>query len=506
MEQRQNGRAADRVANRVVVIGAGIGGLCAAVRLAHAGMDVTVVEAWKRPGGKMRVIDSVAGPVDAGPTVLTMRSVFDAVFAAAGARLEDHLTLIPQPILARHWWPDGSTLDLHADAQACADAVGRFAGKRSYNQFRTFQAQTARLYAAFDEPMMQAARPRLGAIAAAALRSPRIWPDLIPGMTLARSLTRQFSDPRLRQLFGRYATYVGGSPYRSPAVLGLVWQAEARGVWAVKGGMHQLALALEALARKGGAQFRYGVAVDRIVPQWGRVADVGLADGTTLPADHVVFNGDPAALTAGLLGGAARSALPLSASQPRSLAAWVWAFAAQPSGPEMIHHNVFFGSDPRREFPPISAGRMPEDPTLYICAQDRAAGTPAPGPERFEIIMNAPSTATLVSQPHEDQTCRDLTFQRLSSFGLTFDPQPEVTSLTQPSGFAKMFPASMGALYGRSPEAALAALQRPVARTALKGLYIAGGGAHPGAGVPMAALSGRHAAEAILQDRALPST
>ncbi|HSF63661.1 MAG TPA: FAD-dependent oxidoreductase, partial [Paracoccaceae bacterium] len=94
---------------RVVIIGAGIGGLCAAVRLAHAGCAVTVVEAAPTPGGKMRTVPSAAGPVDAGPTVLTLRGVFDQVFAAAGTRLEDHLTLIPQPTLARHWWPDGST-------------------------------------------------------------------------------------------------------------------------------------------------------------------------------------------------------------------------------------------------------------------------------------------------------------------------------------------------------------------------------------------------------------
>ncbi|MDT8857886.1 phytoene desaturase family protein [Paracoccaceae bacterium Fryx2] len=495
-------RSQGKTGDRVVVIGAGVGGLCAAVRLAHAGLDVTLVEARPTPGGKMRVVGSAAGPVDAGPTVLTLRGVFEDVFAAAGARLEDHLTLVPQTILARHWWPDGSTLDLHADPEASAQAVAAFAGPVAETEFRRFHHRTTNVYKAFDAPMMRASRPMPGAIAWAALRDPALWPSLLPGMTLARSLAMAFTDPRLRQLFGRYATYVGGSPYRSPAVLGLVWQAEAAGVWAVEGGMHRLAQVLAGLAEAGGARLRYGVAVERIVPQWGRVSEVVLADGASLPADHVVFNGDPAALTTGLLGSAPRTALRRSATTPRSLSAWVWSFAARPSGPDMVHHNVFFASDPRAEFGPLSQGLMPEDPTLYICAQDRRGATMPTGPERFEIILNAPSTATLQSQPQEDTRCRDVTFQRLARFGLTFDPTPGVSALMAPSGFARMFPGSQGALYGRSPEGLMAAFQRPGARTALPGLYLAGGGAHPGAGVPMAALSGRHAAEAILTDLA----
>jgi 1-hydroxycarotenoid 3,4-desaturase len=148
METRGNGR------RRVVVIGAGIGGLCAAVRLAHAGCAVTVVEAMTTPGGKMRCVESAAGPVDAGPTVLTMRGVFDRVFAAAGTRIEDHLRLIPQPILARHWWPDGSTLDLHADAQASAEAIGAWGGAQAEADFRRFDARTRAAFDAFRAPVM----------------------------------------------------------------------------------------------------------------------------------------------------------------------------------------------------------------------------------------------------------------------------------------------------------------------------------------------------------------
>lgn len=484
---------------KIVVIGAGIGGLAAAIRLAAAGLSVTLIESQAQPGGKMRCLPSQAGPVDAGPTVLTLRGVFDDLFAAGGERLEDHLTLLPQPLLARHWWPDGSRLDLFSDPAQSGVAIAAFAGARAEAEFHRFNRQSAQLYAAFDVPMMRAARPDLAAIALNALRAPAIWPALLPGRSLAAHLAGQFADPRLRQLFGRYATYVGGAPALSPAVLALIWQAEAQGVWAVQGGMGQLAQALAGLAQRLGVTLRLGTAVRRILRRAGRVREVVLSDGRALPCDAVVFNGDPAALSAGLLGNGPQQALAASASHPRSLSAWVWAFAAVPQGADLVHHNVFFGRDPAQEFGPIARGQMPLDPTLYVCAQDRAGAGPAPGAaERFEIIMNAPARSTL--SPHEVAECRARTFPPLARFGLSFDPAPPDRALMTPQGFAALFPGSQGALYGRSPRGMLASFLRPGARTRLPGLYLAGGGAHPGAGVPMAALSGRHAAEAILSD------
>ena len=482
---------------RIAVIGAGIGGLCAAIRLALSGMAVTLIEAQPGPGGKMRTVPSVAGPVDAGPTVLTLRQVFDDLFAAAGERLEDHLTLLPQPVLARHWWLDGSRLDLFADPEASAAAVQTLAGSCAETEFIRFHRMTTQLYQAFDVPVMQARRPNLTGIMLNTLRNPRIWPALLPHMTVARQLAQSFTDPRLRQLFGRYATYVGGVPDRSPAVLSLIWAAEAQGVWAVQGGMGRLTQALADLAVRVGVTLRYGVTVQKILRQSGRVTGLDLSDARRLTCDAAVFNGDPAALLAGLLGNGPQQALVPAKAHPRSLSAWVWSFAATPSPLDLIHHNVFFCAQPADEFGPLTEGRMPDEASLYVCAQDRSHGNPT-GPERFEIIMNAPPKTAL--SPHEVAECRAKTFPQLARFGLTFDQPPPDQALMTPHGWGMLFPGSQGAIYGRSPHGALASFQRPTARTRLLGLYLAGGGAHPGAGVPMAALSGKHAAEAILID------
>lgn len=487
----------------VAIIGAGIAGLAAALRLAHAGAQVTVFETAATPGGKMRRVPSIAGPIDAGPTVLTMRPVFEALFTETGSALDNHVTLEREHLLARHFWRDGTTLDLTRDAAENVTNIEQAFGRSAAKNFTAFDARTRLLFDAFDAPMMQSAAPSQKALTLHVMRNPNLLRAMQPHRNMLGALGTQFREPRLAQLFARYATYVGGRPDASPALLSLIWQAEAQGVWHVKGGMHALAIAIAARAKKLGAEFRYNTPVQRIEMQDGSPSAVQTAS-TRIPVDAVLFNGDPRALHQGLLGNAARKAVPKQATEPRSLSAYVHTFAAKPEGIALAAHNVFFGDTPAGEFKPLAKGQMPDDPTLYICAQDRFGARTPEGPERFEIIMNAPATPDN-SIPFEEDIaqCQTLVFDRLRSFGLTFSPKPKPDGLTMPHHFAAMFPASNGALYGRSPHGMMAAFQRPTVRSQIKGLYLAGGGVHPGAGVPMATLCAAHAAEMMKADLGL---
>ena len=496
----------DQSSPPVIVVGAGIAGLAAAARLAQAGLSVTVLERHGAPGGKIRALPSRAGPVNTGPTVLTMRGIFDDLFAQLGTRLEDHVTLHRQDVMARHFWPDGSTLDLFADPDRSAAAVREFAGARGEAQFRRFCARAKTLFDGFDGPVMQAATPSPARLIAHVARHPHLIRTMAPASSLAGLLRRSFDDPRLAQLFGRYATYVGGTPDKVPALLALIWQAEAAGVWVIEGGMTRLAQALADLATKHGASFHYNAHVARIETVAGRAARVVLSDGTAIAAQAVLFNGDPRALTTGALGPDVARVAPQTARAARSLSADVWAFAAKPHGPDLAHHNVFFREDAQAEFDGLAKGGRLHDPTLYVCAQDRGLTVPPPKIERFEIIANAPPLRPGLAQSEDSHACQTRTFQMLRRFGLRFDPAPGPDCLSTPQSFEKLFPATLGALYGQSPQGMFAAFQRPTARTPVKGLYLAGGGAHPGAGVPMATLSARHAAEAILSDRISTST
>jgi 1-hydroxycarotenoid 3,4-desaturase len=285
----------------VAIIGAGIGGLAAAMRLAHGGVRVTVLERQPTPGGKMRSLPSAAGMIDAGPTVLTMKPVFDALFRDVGCQLADYATLIQEDILARHFWRDGTRLDLMRDPQANLENVRHCFGAAAAAEFHRFSRDAEHLFEQLNGPMMQAATPALPKMIPVILKSPRTVIKMDPLRSLAQSLAHRFSDPRLAQLFARYATYIGGLPQASPALLALIWHVESLGVWHVKGGMRQLAFGMEACAQDLGADFRY----ESFVTKFERT-DNGRyqleCDGRLISCDAVLFNGDPNALTRGFLG------------------------------------------------------------------------------------------------------------------------------------------------------------------------------------------------------------
>ncbi len=485
----------------IVVIGAGVGGLTAAALLAARGHAVTVCEAAATPGGKLREVTAAGRAIDAGPTVFTMRWVFDAVFAAAGARLDDHLTLTRATTLARHAWGLDARLDLFADLAQSADAIGAFAGAAEAKRFRGFMAEAKRTYTTLaDTFLSRSATSPLGLTRRIGLTRPGDLLSIRPFETLWRALGTYFHDPRLRQLFGRYATYSGASPFAAPATLMLIAHVEADGVWAVAGGMHRIARALEGLATGHGAVFRYGARVAEIVVGRAGTEAVVLASGERLDAAAVVVNADPQALAAGLFGDAARRAVPSLRVRDRSLSALTLTMAADTSGFDLDHHNVFFSDDYAAEFADLASGRLPRNPSVYICASDRAAEAVRPAPERLHMIVNAPATGDALSR-EEIAAGEAATFATLARCGLTVTPRATVR--TTPADFAGLFPATGGALYGRASHGWAASFARPGATTKLPGLFLAGGATHPGAGVPMAALSGRLAADAVA--RALAS-
>ncbi len=315
-----------------------------------------------------------------------------------------------------------------------------------------------------------------------------------PFETLWGALGHYFHDPRLRQLFGRYATYSGASPFLSPATLMLIAHVEADGVWAVAGGMHRIARALEALACGHGATFRYDAPVAEIVVGRTGAEAVVLASGERLAAAAVVVNADPQALASGRFGAGVARAVPPLKPRDRSLSALTWTLAGATSGFALDHHNVFFSDDYAAEFADLAAGRLPRSPSVYVCAADRAAGGTLQSPEALHMIVNAPAVGDGLSAGEIDQ-CEAATFAQLARAGLTIVPTAMVR--TTPGDFATLFPATGGALYGRASHGWRASFQRPGATTPIPGLFLAGGATHPGAGVPMAALSGQLAADAV---------
>jgi 1-hydroxycarotenoid 3,4-desaturase len=489
------------VTHKTIVIGAGVGGLAAAVDLARQGADVTVLERAATPGGKMRQIAVDGAGIDAGPTVFTMRWIFESLFTDAGKSITDYLTLQPAEILARHAWRQGGQLDLFADIGRSADAIGEFSGARDAQGYRDFCARAAAIYTTLRLPFIAGQRPSpLELVGRVGFdRLGEMW-RTAPLQSMWSALGTYFKDPRLRQLFGRYATYCGSSPFQAPATLMLVAHVEQDGVWLVQGGMRRVADALVALGESQGVTYRFDAEVAEILTAGGRVRSVRLRSGEEIAADSVVFNGDVAALAQGMLGGGVRRAAPDTPAAARSLSAITWCAQARTSGFPLLHHNVFFAEEYRREFSAIFGRRaITEHPTVYICAQDRGfADGVAPGEaERLLLLINAPADGDTRVFPPVDFAER--TFALLEACGLNVEPVGRGVA-TGPDGFAALFPGSGGALYGRASHGAMASFARPGAASRLGGLYLAGGSVHPGPGIPMAAMSGRLAAAKLLQD------
>lgn len=483
--------------DRTIIIGAGMGGLAAALSLAARGQEVLVLERQQAPGGKMRRLMVAGRGIDAGPTVFTMRWVLEQVFAEADASLAEHVTLEPLPILARHAWSESERLDLHADLEASVDAIGTFSGAAEAQRFRDFSAEAKRIYQTLEKPFLCAQRPNPVSLAMSnGLSGMAAMARINPFETMWKGLGRHFRDPRLQQLFGRYATYCGSSPFLAPATLMLVAHVEQAGVWTVNGGMHELALALEALAKRKGVKFRYGEAVTGIATEHGRVAAVSTAT-ERFDCSAVIVNADANAVAAGLFGAEARRAVAPVEPPQRSLSAITWAAVAETAGFPLARHNVFFSRDYAQEFRTLKTG-YPQEPTVYVCAQDREGH--AGGPERLLVLVNSPANGDHAPQPSE-QVSRAMA-TKLAQCGLSVDFTTDNTIITDPARFDGLFPATGGALYGRASHGWMASFQRPAAHTKVPGLFLAGGSVHPGPGVPMAMLSGRLAAESLLASQA----
>ena len=479
---------------QAIIVGAGVAGLVAALLLASRGAAVTVLERAAAPGGKLRQVAADGVPIDAGPTVFTLRPIWDEIFAEAGVAMP--FALRPLRTLARHAWSERERLDVFVDRAASADAIGAFAGAAEARGYLSFCARAQTIWRTLERPYIRTDNPTPLSLATGAGVS-AMW-GIAPFQTLWRALGQHFADPRLRQLFGRYATYSGSSPFQAAATLMLIAHVEQEGVWTVDGGMHAIAAGLAALAAASGVSFRYEADVAAIATRGGRATGVRLSSGEVVEADVVLFNGDVAALAGGLLGEASMRSVATPGA--RSLSAVTWAMRATTDGFPLSRHNVFFGGDYASEFDDIfRRGRLPQQPTVYVCAQDRDDCAAADGPERLLCLVNAPARGDTIPET-ELERCETAMTTLLARSGLNLRPSGSVR--TDPAEWERLFPATGGALYGPAQHGWRAAFSRPGARSRLPGLYLAGGSAHPGPGLPMAAMSGRLASQAMLADLA----
>jgi len=493
----------------VAVIGAGMGGLAAAIRMAIRGTSVTVFEQGPRPGGKMNRWASDGWTFDTGPSLLTMPWVLRDLFADAGSALDAYLTLDPVDPACRYRFADGAHLDVTTDAARMAANIEALS-PRDVPAFFRFLAYSGDLYATAAEPFLRhSMRPD------ALIRArndlfrfgfrPRDLAKVASMRSVHGTVQHFFHDPRLRQVFDRYATYNGSSPYHAPAAFCLIPFVEfSTGAWHPRGGMYRIAEALAALAAQVGVTLHLDAPVTAITHRNGKATGVRLASGEAIAADAVISNVDVLTTYEQLLDIDAPGVWTMRAALRKrepSYSAFLLLLGTRRTFPDLPHHSIFFSENYRAEFADIRARHMsPTDPTIYVCratATDPSAAPP--GGDNLFVMVNVPYLDGQIDWQARAPHYRTLVLNALRRRGLDIAPQIAVEAIWTPETIMHAYGAQRGAIYGFASNGRGAAFLRPPNQSPImQSLYFAGGSTHPGGGVPLALLSGKIAANLVL--------
>lgn len=474
---------------RAVVVGGGIGGLLTSIRLAARGWAVTVLERSDAVGGKLATLERDGFRIDLGPTLFTMPHLFDEVFALAGSSLADEVDLSRVDPQFRYHWPDGSELTIPADDDEWYAALANF-NPDEIDAWRTFERRAGAIWELAERTFL--AGPAMGV--------PATKPDVRDALTVdgVRSLDRRaralFRDRRLVQLVGRYATYSGSSPLSAPATLACIHHIERQfGTWHIAGGLGGLAAAARTVAERVGVTVHTGVDVTRIATDGRGVQAVMAADGERWPANIVIANVDAEHLYQDLL---PRPRRARRLGRHRSQSAVMIAAGVRGTTPNITHHQVWFSPDNDAEFRALSQGRPADDPTIYACVASTSDDSMAPpGDESWHLLVTMPAglacDRAMVTERFLDQ---------LAGRGVDLRSRLAFAETLTPADLADRYRASGGAIYGTSSNGRRAAFVRPANRGPVSGLYLVGGSAHPGGGLPLVAIGSRIVTDLIEAD------
>jgi diapolycopene oxygenase len=495
--------------NETGIIGGGLGGLAAACTLAARGHKVTLLERNDWLGGKAAVLEREGFRFDMGPTILTMPRVLSRIFAEAGRHLGDYLDLKRLDPQWRCFYDDGSVLDLAQDPEEMKRTLHSFA-PGDVKGYEDFLAVARRLSDVSDRfffwKSVEDLRDTMDMKSSMSLATLSDVMSLRMHRTVAGQVKRNVRDKRVAQMLEHFIQYVGSSPLASPAVLcGIAQMQVGEGVWYPMGGTRAVPVALTRLAEELGVEFRTGVEVDRIEVTDGRTTAVVTVDGERMPFDRIVSNMDSVRTYRELVGGEAWAQFQRGRKREAACSGVVLYLGLDRAYDHLAHHNFVFSRDPAEEFRAIyDEGEPAPDPTAYIAAPSRTEPEVAPeGGEALYILVHTPYLRDRHDWGRMLPKYRKTILDKLARTAGMEDIEERIVveEVLTPQDIHDRYKVLDGAIYGLVSHGRIHGAFKPGNRSRqVRGLYLAGGSAHPGPGMPMALMSGWIAADALHAD------
>src|SRR5210317_1948033 len=487
----------------VAVVGAGIAGLSAAIRLRIAGKEVIVFEQNSYTGGKVTAFEKEGFRFDAGPSLFTLPHLVDELFELAGKPPRDYFNYHTHSSVCHYFWHDGTKMIMYPSLKENVAEVRRVFGDREADVVEEYFQKAAEKYDLTAPFFLENSLHRLKTFL-----TPKVLKVLaaIPGLglftTLDRYNKRYFKNPKLVQLFNRYATYNGSSPYLTPGIMQMITHLEhGLGTHFPVGGMHEISQSITRLAIDLGVEFKLNSRVDEILVERGQVRGISV-NGKIEIFNRVVCNSDIKHVYKNLLAAPVKRPKKTLAQEPSS-SALIFYWGLSEKFEQLDLHNIIFSEDYEREFERIQHnGPFWEDPTVYIHISNRLERSDAPdGKDSWFVMVNVPYDQGQDWEAIIQKTRKSVLTRISKTLKCSIESLIEVEEWLTPVDIEQRTSSVGGALYGTSSNDRMAAFLRHSNKSSsVKGLYFCGGSAHPGGGVPLCLLSGKITAEWLNED------
>lgn len=484
---------------KIAVIGAGIGGIASAIRLANKGFEVTVFEANSYPGGKLTSFTRNGYRFDAGPSLFTLPDLVEELFVLSGKNPGDYFQYIRLPDICHYFWEDGTTLVAKAEPEEFADEIELKTGE-SKQEILNFLEESAFKYRLLDGLFLQNSLHKLSTwISGKAIRGYLNLPKLGIFNTMNQANEKTFRNPKVVQLFNRYATYNGSDPYKTPATLNIIPHLEYNvGAFFPKKGMIDITDSLMKLAEELGIKFLFNTKVNEILVRNRKVIGLKTQSGKEEIFDAIISNMDVSQTYRKLLPGQKHPEKLLN--QPKSSSGVIFYWGISNQFPELGLHNILFSDNYREEFEKMFEYKsISDDPTVYINISSKLKPDDAPaGCENWFVLINAPANEGQDWDNIINKTRNDVISKISRILKVDFEKFIENESILDPRTIELRTSSSQGALYGNSSNNKFAAFLRHANFSSnLKNLYFVGGSVHPGGGIPLCLSSAKITANLI---------